>query len=455
MSEHRHFDGGSSSHEARVTVYLMGSIDGQERPFQPSEFTEVWRAMSGEVPGAQSIVFTVKEVGPGGGDAVNVALVHADSRVLEAAARDLARELKDYPQAKDIDDGLAKGKPQLDFRLTAAAAEAGLTAQDIGTQLRSAYHGAEAKRFQRGRDEVKVMVRLPRAERRTELSVDEMLVRTPAGTHVPLREVAHVTHGHAFTTIDHLDGKRIVRVTADVYPRSQATSVSNAVIAGPVASLKHKYPGLAHIVGGRAQEMSRSMASLVGGFVIAIVAIFGLLAVLFRSYIQPLIIMVAIPFGIIGAVIGHVIFGFNLSLMSMMGIVALSGIVVNDSLVMIDVTNTNRLAGQGAYEAVKNAGIQRLRPILLTTLTTFLGLMPMLLETSPHIRMLQPMAISLGFGVLFSTMILLLMVPSLYAITEDVKGLATVRSPGAASREAGDVPTREIEGQLGESISRG
>jgi len=206
-------------------------------------------------------------------------------------------------------------------------------------------------------------------------------------------------------------------------PKSEAGRILQEMQAGPLTDLKSKYPGLTYGIGGRQQEITESMTSIYRGFALALIAIFGMLAIVFRSYIQPVIIMVAIPFGFIGAVIGHVIMGFDLSLMSMMGLVALAGVVVNDALVLIDFANVRRREGALAFKAVSSAGVQRFRPILLTTLTTFLGLTPMILETSVQARMMVPMAISLGFGILFSTMITLLLVPSLYIIVEDVKSL--------------------------------
>jgi multidrug efflux pump subunit AcrB len=232
-----------------------------------------------------------------------------------------------------------------------------------------------------------------------------------------------VTRGHAYTSIERKDGRRILNVTADVVPKTEAERILQEMESGPLADLKSKCSGLTYSKGGMQREITESMTSIYKGFALAVIAIFGMLAIVFRSYIQPIIIMVAIPFGIIGAVIGHIIMGFDLSIMSWLGVVALAGVVVNDSLVLIDFANVRRREGSVAFEAITSAGVQRFRPIILTTLTTFLGLTPMIMETSVQARMMVPMAISLGFGILFSTMITLLLIPSLYIIVEDIKSL--------------------------------
>jgi multidrug efflux pump subunit AcrB len=233
--------------------------------------------------------------------------------------------------------------------------------------------------------------------------------------------VAEKTRGRAYTSIDRKNGRRTVRVTANVTPRSQSENVVADILAKAMPDLKGKYPGLGHGFAGRQQDMREGMSSLKLGFVVAMFAVYALLAIPFRSYAQPLIIMVSIPFGIVGAVVAHVAMGYPLTLISMMGIVALSGVVVNDSLVLIDFANGERKRGLSLHDAVTSAGVRRFRPILLTTLTTFFGLAPMIFEKSRQARFMIPMAISLGFGILFSTVITLILVPSLYLIIEDLQ----------------------------------
>jgi len=265
------------------------------------------------------------------------------------------------------------------------------------------------------------MVMLPAAQRVSEYDIEQLLIHTPAGGDVPLRQVAEVARSRAYTSIERRDGRRTVEVTADVEPRRATSQVLATMKADTLPRLARDYPGLSYDFEGRPADMRESMASLMGGFVIAMIVIYALLAIPFRSYIQPVIVMAAIPFGLVGAVIGHIIMGYSLSIISMMGLVALAGVVVNDSLVMIVYANNLRRRGANAIDAIQQAGIRRFRPILLTTITTFGGLAPMIFETSRQARFMIPMAISLGYGILFATLITLLLVPSLYLIIEDVR----------------------------------
>ncbi len=278
-------------------------------------------------------------------------------------------------------------------------------------------------RQQRGRNEVTVRVRLPESERSSEFSIENLMIRTPAGTFVPLFEIAEVERGRAYTTINRRDARRTVTVTADVEPISQTSQILATLDSQTLPDLARDFPGLTYGYHGRQASMKESTGGLFKGFILAMIAIYFLLAIPFRSYSQPLIVMLAIPFGVVGAVLGHLLMGYSLSLMSMMGIVALSGVVVNDSLVLIDYANRQRLEGASALTAICAAGTRRFRPIILTTLTTFGGLAPMIFETSRQARFLIPMALSLGFGILFATLITLLLVPSLYLLIEDFFGL--------------------------------
>jgi multidrug efflux pump subunit AcrB len=267
------------------------------------------------------------------------------------------------------------------------------------------------------------MVRLPRDERTSEYNLEEMILRTPVGSEIPLREAVNVKRGRAYTTIDRRDGRRIVTVSTDVRPRSKAGLILGSVKSEILPDLQLKYPGLTFSFEGRQADTRESTQSLLRGLMMALIVIYAMLAVPFNSYIQPIIIMISIPFGIVGAVIGHLLMGYSLSVMSLFGVVALSGVVVNDSLVLIDFANRKQRAGLGRHQAVREAGIHRFRPILLTSLTTFGGLAPMIFETSRQARFLIPMAVSLGFGIIFATLITLLLVPTLYLMVEDIKRL--------------------------------
>jgi multidrug efflux pump subunit AcrB len=339
---------------------------------------------------------------------------------LDKASAEVAEALGYYPVATDIDDGFSPGKRQIDFKIRPEAQSLGLRSQDVAQQMRHAYYGAEALRQQRGRNEVRVMVRLPEEERISEQQLEDMVLRTPVGTEIPLMEAVTIQRGRAYTTIHRRNGRRVVTVTADARPRSQAGQVLRSLSEETMPLLQARYPGMTYSFEGRQADRRESMRSLMRGLMFALLVIYAMLSIPFNSFIQPIIIMLVVPFGIVGAVIGHLIMGYSLSLMSMFGVVALSGVVINDSLVLIDFANRKRNSGINRYDAIQLSGIHRFRPILLTTMTTFGGLTPMIFETSRQARFLIPMALSLGFGILFATLITLLLVPCLYLIVDDM-----------------------------------
>ncbi|VTR66596.1 Acriflavin resistance protein [Desulfosarcina cetonica] len=414
------------ANETEVRIYLTPP---GVRPISTAQLTTLWRERVGAMTGLESLKFESDAGGPGRGAAIAVELSHRRVDVLARASADVAETLGFFPNVSDIDDGYSPGKRQLDFKIRPEARSLGLRAQEVARQLRYAYYGAEALRQQRGRNEVKVMVRLPKNERVSEHDLEQMILRTPAGKEIPLLEAVDVRQGRAYTTIDRRNGRRVVTVTADVHPRSQADRVMGALIGETLPALKEKYPGLTYSFEGRQADRRESMHSLMVGLMFALLVIYAMLAVPFNSFIQPIIIMVSIPFGIVGAVVGHMIMGYSLSVMSMFGVVALSGVVINDSLVLIDFANRQRMLGESAGDAIHHAGIHRFRPILLTTLTTFGGLAPMIFETSRQARFLIPMALSLGFGILFATVITLILVPSFYLVVEDLRRLFRVTDP--------------------------
>jgi multidrug efflux pump subunit AcrB len=417
------YNGLSGGHTVEVTAYLGTPEQREKLNVSTTEFTDLWRQKSGDIPGLETILFEADHGGPGSGSSLSLALSHSNSETLDKACLELADALGQFPIVSDIDDGVAAGKSQLDFTMLPEGVAMGLTAEDVARQVRYAFYGAEAMSQQRGRNEVTVKVRLPKEERVSEDDLDELLIRTPSGADVPLREVASVKRGRAYISIEHTNGQRTIGVSANVTPKSESENVLADVLEKVIPALKAKYPGLSQSFDGRQEDLREGMSSLLLGFMVAILGIYALLAIPFKSYTQPLIIMTCIPFGIVGAIWAHVLMGYPLSLMSMMGIVALSGVVVNDSLVLIDCANGERQRGASAHDAMCSAGIRRFRPILLTTLTTFFGLAPMIFETSRQARFMIPMAISLGFGILFSTFITLVLVPALYMILEDVHDL--------------------------------
>jgi len=402
---------------AWIKVYM---IPPDKRQVPTAEFTRKWRAETGPLAGIENMKFLSDFGGPGSGAALTVELQHRDTEVLRQASRELADALSFFPIVSDIDDGFTPGKDQFDFRLKPEGYQLGLSPVDVARQIRNAYYGNEVLTQLRGRNEIKVMVRNPEHERKAEYYLEEMLVTTPKGVKVPLKDIVHIKRGKAYTSIDRRNGRRVVTVTGDVVPQSQADQVLDSIKQETLPRLQEKYVGLNYSFEGKQSNRQESMAALGRGMIVAMMIVYVLLAIPFRSYLQPMIIMVSIPFGIVGAIIGHLIMGYSLSLLSMFGIVALSGVVVNDSLVLIDLANRQVQDGATRYAAVVNAGIKRFRPIILTTLTTFFGLTPMIFETSRQARFLIPMAISLGFGILFSTFIILFLVPALYIILDDV-----------------------------------
>jgi len=415
--------GREGSHHLSVMVFLADP-EIRDEIMSTADFVEAWRKRTGTIVGADSVRFEADFGGPGGGSALEIELSHRDIDALERASTELSKELRHFPRVKDIFEGFQLGKEQLDYTVKPEGKALGLTAREVARQVRSAFYGAEVVRQQRGRNEMKVMVRLPKAERVSEHNIDELVLRTPAGKEAMLREVVEAQRGRAYTEINRREGRRVITVSADVTPRERAGEVIATLEKEFLPTLTRRYPQLSFSFEGRSAEQAESMASLYTTFAMAMLAIYALLAIPFRSYLQPLIVMVSIPFGIVGAVIGHLIMGYSLSVISMLGIVALAGVVVNDSLVLIEFSNRRRNVDKlSPHDAVCDAAVQRFRPILLTTLTTFGGLAPMIFETSLQARFLIPMAISLGFGILFATSITLVLVPSLYLTVEDLRRL--------------------------------
>ncbi|HUW83494.1 MAG TPA: efflux RND transporter permease subunit [Phycisphaerae bacterium] len=421
-----------------VTAYLT---EPDVRPISTARMATLWRERTGPITGLESLRFQSDRRGPGSGVSLTVELAHRDIAVLDRASTALAEALAQFANVKDIDDGYTPGKQQLDYKMLPEGRSLRLTAGDVARQLRSSFYGTQALRQQRGRNEVKVMVRLPKAQRVSEYDIESLIVRTPAGLDVPLRQVAAVQRGRAYTSIDRRDGRRTVSVTADVVPQSETDQVLANVVDTTLPQLIRDYPGLSYSFQGRQESMRESMQSLKIGFVMALLMIYVLLGIPFRSYVQPLIVMTSIPFGLVGAVVGHLVMGYSLSVISMMGVIALSGVVVNDALILVEYANRRRNEGMNVHDAICAAGVRRFRPVLLTTVSTFGGLAPMIFETSRQARFMIPMALSLGYGILFATGITLLIVPCLYLIVEDVRRLlwATKTEAGEASPEA--VPT--------------
>ena len=413
----------SEVRENQIQVRLF-MTDPEVRPKSTGEVTRIWREKTGQIPGIENISFESNRGGPGRGKNLTVNLSHRDIGMLNRAGEDLGRSLSAYPIVHDIDDGSAKGKKQFDITLTPAGKRMGLTSQEVAGQVRNAFQGIPAVKNQRGRNEITVRVRLPENERTRESTFENLVLLAPQGE-ILLRDAVESIEGRAYTSIKRTNGRREIAVTANVRPPAQTDNVLRDVKKDILPDLVSRYPGLTYSFRGQQAEIRESLSALIRGLGLAMICVFALLAIPFKSYSQPLIIMFCIPFGMIGAISGHIIMGYSLSIMSLFGLVAMSGVVINDSLVLIDFANRRRREGIIPLKAVHLAGIQRFRPILLTTLTTCGGLAPIITETSRQARFLIPMAISLGFGILFATFITLVMVPCLYMILEDIKGIAS------------------------------
>ncbi len=439
--------GGPGAIGAHIIDIQLWLVAPDMREARTAVVAGAWRGDIGMPTGVQTVTF-LYSTGPGSGPALNVQLMHTDTELLEEAATDLAAAMSRYEGVTDVDAGFANGKPQLDLTLRPAARALGLTESSMARQIRSALFGAEALRQQRGRDEVRVMVRLPEEDREHLYGLEQFRLRTPSGSELPLEQAATISEARAHTKVTRVDGGRVLSVTADVDEGAVPDLILSQVEQSDLPAVMERYPGLRYSFEGEQADQRESMAALQLGFMGALLVIYALLAIPFRSYIQPIIVMSAIPFGFIGAIGGHLLLGYNMSVVSMMGLVALAGVVVNDSLVLIVAVNDLREQGKTAYEAVVEGGMRRFRPILLTSLTTFFGLAPLIFETSMQARFLIPMALSLGFGILFATGIVLMLVPALYIAVEDARGmLAGGQRPDDEERDAlerGETPVSTI-----------
>jgi multidrug efflux pump subunit AcrB len=406
----------NGAHQVGMQIYLA---EAEKRDFSAVEFAKKFRENLEAIPGIESLLVRA-EINASQGSAIDIELTHRSTETLEASAEELAELLPSYAGVQDVDSGISRGKRQLNFELSPQAIRLGLRTQQVASQLRAAFYGIEAVRQQRGRNEVKVRVRLPKEERETLHTLTQYMIVTPQGGKIPLREAVVVNDGFSYTQIQRRNGRRVLSVTADVdRTRGNPSDIVKQLEESVLPTLARKHPGLRHSLEGEQASQRESLSALGTGYIIALLCIFSLLAIPFNSYIQPAIVMISIPFGIIGAVLGHVILGYGLSIISLFGIIALSGVVVNDSLVLVVTANENLKKGLAPESAVLEAGIRRFRPIILTSITTFLGLAPMIFETALQARFLIPMAISIGFGILFSTIIILVLVPAVYVALYD------------------------------------
>ena len=383
------------------------------------EIANRWRELVGPIPDAVKLSFDASTFSAGA--PIEFRMQGSDVEVLRNAAEELKYELTRYPGVFDVSDTFRSGKQEIQLQLLPEARNLGLTLNDLGSQVRNAFYGVEAQRIQRGQDDVRVMVRFPESERASVGDLENMYIRTPQGSQVPFYSVAQFEVSRGFSEIRRLDGRRVVEVSADV-DRTMVTpeSVMADIKAKLVTKLQEKYPTVVFDVGGEQEERNSSFISLGIGLLFSCFVIYGLLAIPLKSYLQPMVIMSVIPFGAVGAIVGHYVLDVQLMFFSALGIVALAGVVVNSSLVLVDYANRQRREGLDAFAAISKAAVVRFRPIILTSVTTFVGLIPLMTTTTPATGPFLPIAISLAWGVLFATVITLLLVPCLYMMIEDL-----------------------------------
>ena len=414
--------GASSSSGANLSDVMILLTKGEDREITAAEISAALREKLKNTPGADSITIIADMVRFGSN--IDIRLAHEDFNVLAQAKERIKSALAQYNGVGDISDNLTRGKRELKLTLKPEARTLGITETDLGRQVRGAFYGVEALRLQRGRNEVKVMVRYPEEDRKSMGNLELMRIRTRDGVEIPFAQAAFVNEGRGFTQINRTNRKRVINITAAVDNKvANAEEILTEFKETVLNGLTADYPGLTYDLEGESKERRESMTSMALGFLMALFLIYTLLAVPFKSYLQPFIIMFSIPFGIVGAIMGHLIMGKDLSILSMFGIVALTGVVVNDSLLLVDFINQKRGKDIELFPSVVESAQRRFRPIVLTSLTTSLGLTPIILEKSMQAQFLIPMAISLGFGVLFATLISLLLIPSLYIILEDFLNL--------------------------------
>ncbi|KPH90249.1 acriflavine resistance protein B [Pseudoalteromonas undina] len=410
---------GGASNSGAVRFEITPA-EQRESDIGSRELASEWRDLIGVIPGAESLTFRA-EIGRSS-DPIDVQLSGTSLTILQDVADNIKNRLATYPTVFDIADSMSDGKEELRIELTQQGLALGLNRVNVAGQVRNSFFGSQVQRIQRGRDDVRVMVRLPIDERRSVADLQNILISTPDGGSVPLSHVATLTAGQSPSTINRIDRYRTLNVTADIEKNNTNMTVLQADLAQYLDELMQQYPGVDYKLEGEAKEQRESFGSLAWALVFVFFIIYALLAIPFKSYMQPIIVMSVIPFGMIGAVVGHWIMGMDLTIMSLLGMLALIGVVVNDSLVLVDFINRKRSEGGDLIEAVKLAGASRFRPVMLTSLTTFIGLMPLLFEKATQAQFLIPMAVSLGFGIIFATFITLLLVPVNYMLMERFQG---------------------------------
>ena len=407
----------SQSHVAELTLSLPPV--GQRGNVSVRDLSNRWRELTGPVYDSVSLTFDT--MGLTAGDAIAIRLQGRNVDDLAQAAAQLRAELARFEGVRDISDSFRSGKQEARLSLLPLGRQLGLTLSDLARQARQAFYGEEVQRVQRGAEDMRVMLRYPEAERRSLGNLEDMRIRDAGGAEIAFAAVAGIELGRGYSSITRFDRERVVVVSADV-DRDMVTpeAVLQALTADALPKILSGYRGIRYSFGGERQQRDESVTGIFSLTPMALLFIYALLAVPLRSYLQPLVIMSIIPFGAVGAIAGHLIMGRPVTITSIFGFIALAGVVVNTSLVLVDYINQQRRAGVDAGVAVRRAGIVRFRPILITSVTTFAGLLPLTLNDNPATAFFVPMAISLAWGLLFATVITLFLLPCVYLIAEDL-----------------------------------
>jgi multidrug efflux pump subunit AcrB len=403
------------------STFMASLTHAEDRSIDGFEIEKLWREKVGILPNVRKQSYFAG-TNAGGGAKINLTLSGSDPEQLTLAGAELADKLGEYNGVFDIYNSQGAGGREILISLKPYATQLDISLGDIARQVRQAFYGEEVQRLQRGSDTLKVMVRYPLEERRSVATLENMLIRTASGQAIAIGEVAEIELGLGLTAISRIDRERTVTISADVdAAKAQSGTVIADLTGNFIPELLARYSGVKFGLGGASEEEQKLMQRMILGFVASLFLIYGLLAVPLKSYVQPLIIMAVIPFGFIGAVVGHIVFDVAISMLSIFGLIALAGVVVNDSLILVEFVNRAREEEKSIDEALASAGKQRFRAILLTTMTTFVGLLPMLFETSTQAQFVIPMALSLSFGIVFATAITLVLIPCLYRVIYDLR----------------------------------
>ena len=405
-----------SSNGGEVSVRL---VPQSERKVTSGEFAQLWRKEFPALPDVESVFFDYL-IGPGGSAEIDIQISHPEVEVLREAAAEVAKAIGKYPGVEDVRKGFGREMPQFNFEITPEGRSLGITARELGQQIRHAFYGAEALRQPMDREELRVMVKFPESERRTLSGLENLLIRVPRGGEIPLRQAAKIELTDAPARITRVDGARVINVTANVVP---GITTGNKVLGSfektELPQILKRYPQLRHSFEGEQREQREAMNNLSWGLLASLFAIYAIMASLLRSYLQAMVVLLMLPLSLAGAVLGHIIMGFDLSVFSVFGMIALCGMVVNGAFVLELTRNQYLKQGKSPMDAVILAAQRRFRPIMLTALTTFLGLGPMIFETSIQALFLVPMAIALGVGTLVSAVLVLTFIPAVMTLIED------------------------------------